>query len=204
MYHTCILVIQSNIKIILNKKILLRERKRHTARRVASARYAALFNGGGGLPHPVLDGWRGVPYPVLDGGGVTPSSPGWGEGGTPSRPGQGVGVPHPVLVQGGTPHPELEWGTPCQLDGIPPPQSRPGMEYHPSRPGMGYPPPHQLDGDPPCLDLGWVNPPPSPMVNRQTFPSINITFPRTMYAGGKNVQISEVTHITYSYVNILH
>ena len=29
-----------------NKKVLLRERKRHTARRVARARYAALCNGG--------------------------------------------------------------------------------------------------------------------------------------------------------------
>ena len=37
----------------LNKKVLLRERKRHTAR--------------GGLPHPVLDGWD------------TPSSPEWGD-----------------------------------------------------------------------------------------------------------------------------
>ena len=33
-----------------NKKVLLRERKSHTARRVASARYAALSNGGGGNP----------------------------------------------------------------------------------------------------------------------------------------------------------
>ena len=52
-------------------------------------------------------------------------------------------------------------------------------------PGMGYPPP-------PYLDLGWGTPlprpemgyPPHPKVNRQTFPSINITFPRTTYAGG--------------------
>ena len=28
------------------------------------------------------------------------------------------------------------------------------------------------------------------MVNRQTFPSINITFPRTTYAGGKNTPLS--------------
>ena len=31
-----------------NEKVILRERKRHTARRVASARYAALCNGEGG------------------------------------------------------------------------------------------------------------------------------------------------------------
>ena len=35
---------------MIYKKVLLRERKRHTARRVASARYAALCNGGG-VPH---------------------------------------------------------------------------------------------------------------------------------------------------------
>ena len=38
------------------KKVLLCERKRHTARRVASARYAALTPdwGGGGVPHLFL------------------------------------------------------------------------------------------------------------------------------------------------------
>ena len=75
------------IKLILylkqNKKVL-RERKRHTARRVASARYAALCNGGvprvegypisglgGGVPHlrcgvpwvpPTIQTWLGVPH----------------------------------------------------------------------------------------------------------------------------------------------
>ena len=47
-----------------NKKVLLRERKRHTAHCVTSARYADLFP----------EGW---------GGGFTPSSPWWGGGGTP-------------------------------------------------------------------------------------------------------------------------
>ena len=43
-----------------NKKVLLRERKRHTAHRVASARYATLSpDGGGGVPHPDL--WRVYP-----------------------------------------------------------------------------------------------------------------------------------------------
>ena len=65
-------------KTIINKKVLLRERKRHTARRVASARYADLSSDGeGGMPHPVLD--RGYPIPSLDRRG-TISSPGW-EGG---------------------------------------------------------------------------------------------------------------------------
>ena len=123
-----------------NKKVLLCERKRHTARRVASTRYADLSGGTRGTP---------------------PSSTP-GEGGTPSTPGQVVshpdliGVPqvpphHPDLV--GVPQvppptiqtwdsPDLRWGTP--------PPSRPGMGYLPyldlgwgtplSRPGMGYPP----------------------------------------------------------------
>ena len=48
-----------------NKKVLLRERKRHTARHAASARYA----GWGGVPH---GGW--VPHKVML--GDTPSSHG--------------------------------------------------------------------------------------------------------------------------------
>ena len=52
----------------MNKKVLLRKRERHTARRVASARYVALSSGGctpsqgGGYPQPGLDG-GGVPHP---------------------------------------------------------------------------------------------------------------------------------------------
>ena len=60
----------------INKKVLLRERKRHTARRVASARYAALCNGGGGVNPSQVGGY---PVPCL------------GRGGTPSQVG---GVPH--------------------------------------------------------------------------------------------------------------
>ena len=55
---------------MLNKKVLLRERKRHTARRVASARYAG---GEGGTPsshdgggYPIQSWWGGgVPHPVM-------------------------------------------------------------------------------------------------------------------------------------------
>ena len=36
------------MQVFRNKKVLLRERKRHTARRIASARYSALSPGGGG------------------------------------------------------------------------------------------------------------------------------------------------------------
>ena len=120
------------------KKVLLRERKRHTARRVSSARYAG---GGGtpsshwgvphplvvGVPHPVMVG--GVPYPVMV-GGVPPTIHTW-PGGYPRYPSH---------------HPDLGWGTPP-----------------PSRPRMGYPPPtiQPWDGVPPQHhpDLGWGTPP---------------------------------------------
>ena len=51
-----------------NKKVLLRERKRHIARHVASARYTALSPGGDGeVPYPVLEG--GIPHPRSGWGG---------------------------------------------------------------------------------------------------------------------------------------
>ena len=128
-----------------NKKVLLRERKRH---RPLRSKYSLCCS---------VEGVPRVPPP--------PSTP--GPGGTPSRPGLGVtGVPHPDLVEGyplptiqtwsgdtpskpgwlggtwGTPHhhPDLGWGTPSLL--------RPGMRYPQTldgvpplpRPGMGYPP----------------------------------------------------------------
>ena len=43
-----------------NKKVLLRERKRHTARRIASTRCDAMFPCGGGVP--TLAG-RYLPWP---------------------------------------------------------------------------------------------------------------------------------------------
>ena len=133
---------------IFNKKVLLRERKRHTARRVASTRYAALSN------------------PDLVGGG------------TPSRPGQGGVPPthHPDLVGGGTPgiptptiqtwsgglpHPDLAWGGTLGT-----PQT--GMEYPPTWDGvlpldLGWGTPHlDLGWVPPYLDLGWGTPLPRP------------------------------------------
>ena len=63
-----------------NKKVLLGKRKRHTARRVTSARYAALSNGWGGYP---IQTWDGVPLPIP------------GTGYPPPRP--GMGYPHPDL-----------------------------------------------------------------------------------------------------------
>ena len=62
-----------NKKHLLHKKVLLRERKRHTARHVASACFADLSPDGGG-DTPSSPRWRG-----------TPSSLGWG-GGTPGYP----------------------------------------------------------------------------------------------------------------------
>ena len=93
------------IKNQKSKKVFLRERKRYTARRVSSARYA-----GGGYPVPgpgggyPVAGW-GVPGPRSGGRGtlsqVGGPIPGLGGtpfqvwGGTPSRPGQGgtLGTP---------------------------------------------------------------------------------------------------------------
>ena len=99
-----------------NKKVLLREHKRHTARRVASARYAVLSNGGGGTP----SSHGGGGYPIQSWWGGTPSSPDWWwEGGYPIQ--SWLGVLHLVLT----------WGT---LGTTP---SRPGMGYPLSRPGMG-------------------------------------------------------------------
>ena len=115
----------------LNKKVLLRERKRHTTRRVASACYAALSSDCGGTPS--RPGWG--PTPIQ-------SSLGWGGGCTPIQsltegtPIQSwmVGVPKSSHVQrippSGpvTPNPDLGW---CTFP------SRPGMEYPTSRGGMG-------------------------------------------------------------------
>ena len=212
---------------MLNKKVLLRERKRHTAHRVASARYAALSSGWGGVPHPrsgvgvphprvrgypgqvlMVGGTpglgvphpRGVPWSGLDGGGVPHPKvgvprPGL-DGGTqvppPSRPRQGVPwVPPPSRPGQGTsprmgyppsrpgwgtqpqtwdPTPDLGWGTPHHpyLDGVPP------------RPEMGYPPHHpDLDRVPPPT---WDGVPPEMLTDRH----LTDTFPRTLYAGGKD------------------
>ena len=109
-------------KILENKKFLLRERKRHTARRVASTCYAVPV--GGTLPlsrSKVRMGGRGkgTPYP----------SP--GKGATPF-PGPGRwGYPPSQVRMGGTPY------------------SDPGREYPPSGPGKGVPPVGKDGGTPP-------------------------------------------------------
>ena len=105
---------------ILNKKVLLRERKRHTTRRVASA----AMLGGVGYPVPGLGG-----YPIPGLGGVPHPR------GVPSPRSGGYPIPGP----GGVPHPDLGWGTPpARLGmGYPPDQTWDGI---PPRPEMGYPP----------------------------------------------------------------
>ena len=96
------------------KKVLLRERKMHTARRVASARYAALFPDKG-VPHPVLG--RGTPgyTPILTWGYPLPHLDlGWGtplhllDLGWDYRP----PPPPPILT--------WEEGNPFWPDGVPP------------------------------------------------------------------------------------
>ena len=130
-----------NLKVLLtliqtkkNKKVLLRERKRHTTRRVASTRYAALSNPDlveGGYPIQSWSGWGVLPT-------IQTRSE---EGGT-----------HPDLIMGYPPPSRPGWGYP--------PPSRPGQGVTPSRPGRGYPrypPTNQTwDGVPP--DLRWGPP----------------------------------------------
>ena len=95
---------------------------------------------------------------------------------------------HAMLFQLGVPPPpppsrsQVRMGgryTPSQVqtEGVPPPG--PGKGYPPCRPGKGVCPP------PPMSWMGYPPPPrKSVSVNRLTFPSINITFPRTSYASG--------------------
>ena len=154
------------IFMFLNKTVLLRERNRHTARRVASARYA-----GGEVPHPRSGRWV-LPHPRS--GGYYPIP---GPGGTPSQ------------VRGGVlPHPRLRGYPPARPRmGYPP--ARPGMGYPPARPGMGYPPltrPGMGYVPLPQPDLRWGTPSPAASVDRNTDSCQNITFPRTTSAGGKN------------------
>ena len=165
-----------------NKKVLLREHKRFTARRVPSTRCAALSN------------------PDLVRGGGT-LSPGWGV----RIPGPGEGVPIPGLggylsqvwgdtpsqVQGGTPSQDPRDGVPpWTWDGVPP---RPGTGYPPG-PGTWYPPrpgtgtPLDLGWVPPYLDLRWGTPLPRPEMGyppRNGGQSENITFRHPLDAGGK-------------------
>ena len=118
-------------QFIRNKKVLLRERRRHNTRHVAKKNPVLAR----GVPHPVLAGgwyprvppiqtWNGVPHLLVSWMGYPPPGPGMGY-----RPVQiWYGVP--------LPHLDLDWGTP-----------------HPDQgPGIGYRPQPELDGIPPGQD----------------------------------------------------
>ena len=112
---------------LVNKKVFLRERKRHTASRIASARYAALSNGWGeggspDTPAPSIQTWsgRGVPSPTIHPGQVRgypryPSTIQTWSGGTPGNPHNpelGWGTPPTQTWDWVSPHLDLGWGTP--------------------------------------------------------------------------------------------
>ena len=129
-----------------NKKVLQRERRRHTARRVASTRCAVPVE----VP-PILG-------PDLDG---VPPSQVW-MGYPPSRPGKrvlpcldlGRRYPLPGLGKGVPTHLDLGRDTPhLDLERVPSPG-----------PGRGYPLPGPWKGVPPISQMGV----PSPNVKRQT------------------------------------
>ena len=133
-----------------NKKVLLRERKRHTTRHISSTPYSVPYRG---IPHPWLGGTPSWVPPILTWPGGTPSLDG-GVGypilGYPPLFWPGQEVPHPWA--GGREYPIL--GYPHL--GVPSPPSWPDPPPHP---GMGHPPRRELGpviGVPPGKDLGPV------------------------------------------------
>ena len=148
--------------------------KRHTACRVASARYADLFSGG----YPI----SGLGEPHLRLGGTPSQVSG---GGTPSHV---KGVPHP-RSRG---YPSQVWGgTPSQVGGTPLPG--PGGTPSKVRGGThtrsgGYPSQvrgtHPRSGGYPIQVRGVPTPPPPPRKCEQTE---NITFPHPSDAGGNKL-----------------
>ena len=116
----------------------------NTARRAASARYAALSNGGG-VP-------RVPPSPSRPGRGGTPGTPHHPDlAGVPPTIQTWLGYPPPPSRPvWGTPHPRLGMGYPpttqTWLGYSPPPPSRPICGYPPPPPrhGMEYPQPQML------------------------------------------------------------
>ena len=144
--------------ILQNKKVLLRERKRHTARCVASTPSAVLSQGVG-VSHlwlggyPIL-GWGGVPHP-------------WPAG----TPGSGTILGYPPRKGPGTSH----WGTP------PPRKDMGPVEV--LWDGYDVPPGKDM-GPVEALWDGYGVTPPPPM-DRQT-PVKTVPSRRTTYAGGKN------------------
>ena len=122
-------------RIMVNKTVLLRERKRHTDRSVSSTPSAVLYQGrgypipAGGVPPPQVPllSWPGRVYPIPAGGYPIPAR------------GPHLGYPPPQTLPG---YP------PPNLAGYPPPLVGPGQGTigprwsTPIAPGWG-PPPHQ-------------------------------------------------------------
>ena len=158
----------------MNKKVLLRERKRHTARRVVSTSFVVLTG------YPPLAGHPTCPDLA---GGV----PCWGQDG--EVPCWGSTLPGYPLA--GHP-PILTWGVPCQ--GVPPGRVPPGRvpsldvcpmafwEMLQSIMGYGYPPSVCPMAFWEMLQsiVGYGYPP----VDRQTDTCQNITFP-SYYVRGR-------------------
>ena len=151
---------QPNINIYVNKKVLLRERKRHTTHHVASTPYVVLT---GYPPCPDLAGGYPTWVPPLPLGRVPPRQ------GTPWQ-----GTPQQGTPQQGTPPgrvpPSWTWqGTPPRPGRVPPLGVCPMAfwEMLQSIMGYGYPPPvdRQMEGQ----------------TRVKTLPSR-----RTTYAGGNN------------------
>ena len=120
-------------KTVSNKKVLLRERKRHTARRVKVLFYLAGWGGGAELSRSWLPARGGGGTPVLSCLGGDPQSyPGWG--GVPqSCPGQGV----PQSCPGwGVP---LSWGTTISCDRCTPQKAHSTKNLGKNQ-GLGYSP----------------------------------------------------------------
>ena len=130
-------------KLQKNKKVLLCERKRHTARHIAITRYADLSpDRQEGYPIHSWIGWGtsssldGYGHPHPDLGWGYPLSAGW------SNPLSRSGMEYLSISRMGYPPPRMGYplSTGYLGQGTPPP-SRPGMGYPPSSAGWGYPPP---------------------------------------------------------------
>ena len=166
---------------IINKKVLLRERKRHTAHCVANTPYVVLTGypspGGVRVPPPGGVGLGTPPggYPVR----YPPGGSGYDPRGVRVPPG---GVPGQVPPRGGTRSGTPPGGYPVRY----PPWG--GLGTPPG--GSGYPPggvrvpPQGGPGTPPGEGGRGYPDPPSPPVDRQT-PVKTVPSRRTTYAGGK-------------------
>ena len=128
----------------MKKKVLLRERKRHTTRRLASTRYAVPA-GGTPILGSDLGGCSG--YPLLRQG----KTPVWG-------------TPFPG---GGYPFPGGRYPLPRPGKGVPPTWTWEGCTP-PLGPGKGVPPAWTWEGVFPCQWMGYPPPLPGGGVNGQT------------------------------------